>query len=102
MVEIGFFGKVQLIVGSVGAGKSTFTYRFYNHLLPDRIKEKTMWSFIDFNTLPPELGSIRDWVCEKFISSFQSENEIDLYSAEVIDKVLAVEKFYYQMHGAES
>ena len=41
-----YFGRVQLIVGSVGAGKSTFIRRFYKRLLPDDVRKKTLWSFI--------------------------------------------------------
>ena len=92
----GFFGKVQLVIGSVGAGKSTFIYRFYKHLLPLQIKEKTMWSFIDFNTMPPAQEEIKDWVGEKFLSSFQSENSLDLFTSEYVDKVLSVEKNQFE------
>lgn len=95
-----FFGKVQLIIGSVGAGKSTFIYRFYNHLLPRAIRERTLWSFIDFNTMPPGVSNIKDWVGDKFLSSLQAENNLDLYSADSVDKILSVEKNKFERSPA--
>jgi hypothetical protein len=43
-------GRVQLIVGAVGSGKSLFIRRFYKRMLPDDLKKKTLWAFINFNT----------------------------------------------------
>ncbi len=87
-----FFGKVQLVIGSVGAGKSTFIYRFYRHLIPAPVREKTLWSFIDFNTLPPNAEGIRDWIGEKFLNSFSRLNNIDIHSADNVEKILSVER----------
>lgn len=83
-----FFGKVQLIIGSVGAGKSTFVRRFYETLLSARIKEKTMWSFLDFNFMPSDESNVRKWVAEKFIDSFATLNGIDIYDYDLIEKIL--------------
>jgi hypothetical protein len=49
-----YFGRVQLVVGSVGSGKSTFIKRFYKELLPEDIRAKTYWAFLDFNVMAPD------------------------------------------------
>ncbi len=41
---------MQLIVGAVGSGKSLFIRRFFKRLMPEELKKKTMWAFLNFNT----------------------------------------------------
>jgi GTPase SAR1 family protein len=71
-------GRVQLIVGAVGSGKSLFIRRFFKRLLPDELKKKTMWAFINFNTEFKDPAEIRNAVAEGFISSFCEMNNIDI------------------------
>lgn len=73
-----FYSRVQLIVGAVGAGKSTFIRRYYRQLMSNQVKERTRWAFLNFNALPPS-ERLQDWVAGQFISSFAEVNGIDVY-----------------------
>ncbi|WP_337137605.1 type I restriction enzyme HsdR N-terminal domain-containing protein [Sphingomonas aquatica] len=83
--------RVQLVIGAVGAGKSTFIRRYYKYLLPTETKSKTVWAFINFNVTPPPGSSLRDWLCEQFLESFSTTNEIDIYSEEYQERIFSVE-----------
>jgi GTPase SAR1 family protein len=85
-------GRVQLIVGAVGSGKSLFIRRFFKRMLPDDLKKKTMWAFINFNTELKSPAEIREAVAKGFISSFAELNNIDLDDIEVLNKL-----FYPEM-----
>src|SRR5262249_46563987 len=54
-----FYGQLQLVIGSVGSGKSTFIRRYYKFLMPDAQRAKTLWAFIDFNQAPDDLAGRR-------------------------------------------
>jgi hypothetical protein len=63
-------GRVQLIVGGVGSGKSLFIRRFFKRVLPPELKQKTMWAFLNFNTELKGAAELRRAVAESFIQSF--------------------------------
>ena len=67
-------GHLQLIQGAVGSGKSLFMERYKQKLQPAPAKEKTKWATIDFNSAPVTLSGAEQWLCRKFIDSFQVEN----------------------------
>jgi hypothetical protein len=80
-------GQLQIIQGSVGAGKSLFIRRYRDVLQPEADAKRTKWAFIDFNTS----GNLSDashaekWLYQVFADAFQSENpEIDLSSCDVL------------------
>ncbi|HWK95327.1 MAG TPA: type I restriction endonuclease [Pseudolabrys sp.] len=83
--------RVQLIVGSVGAGKSTFIRRFYRRLMSGDIAKKTRWAFLNFNVMPPGLDGLKLWIAEQFIKSFAAVNEVDIYEADQIEKIFGAE-----------
>jgi hypothetical protein len=78
-------GHLQLIQGAVGSGKSLFMERYKQKLQPPAAKEKTKWATIDFNSAPVTLSGAEQWLCQKFIDSFQSENpDVDFSSMSVL------------------
>jgi hypothetical protein len=83
--------RVQLIIGSVGAGKSTFIRRFYRRLMTQDVAKRTRWSFLNFNVMPPGLDGLKTWIAEQFVESFGETNEIDLYEADQIEKIFGAE-----------
>jgi hypothetical protein len=85
-----FYGRVQLVVGAVGSGKSLFIRRFYRRLLPRDIEGRTLWAFINFNDYDPDVG-MNAWVAEQFMESFQKLNDIDLGELGLIEKLFARE-----------
>lgn len=83
-------GRLQIIQGGVGAGKSLFARRYRGLLEPAGLKNKDFWAFIDFNGSPPSLKGAEPWLCEAFISSFERENaSLDIYSADVLKGAFA-------------
>lgn len=66
-------GKLQIITGSVGAGKSLFIRRYKELLQPPEVKSLTNWAFIDFNSVFPDINKLDHWTCEKFIDSIMAE-----------------------------
>jgi hypothetical protein len=86
----GLHGRLQLLIGSVGAGKTTFVTRYYSHLVPARLREASLWSFIDFNGAPDDLTNAEDWVCSTFIDSFMQTNQLDtIYEFKNLRRIFA-------------
>jgi GTPase SAR1 family protein len=85
-----FYSRVQLIVGAVGAGKSTFIRRYYRRLMSNHVRERTRWAFLNFNALPPS-EDMQNWVASQFISSFREVNGIDLHEFDHIEKIFGHE-----------
>lgn len=93
-------GAMQIITGSVGAGKSLFVRRYKELLQPPEIAKKCHWAFINLNNAPPKLENLREWVCQKFVESVQEEGApINLVDADMQEKIFAANlhsrKAYY-------
>jgi hypothetical protein len=84
-------GRVQLIVGAVGSGKSLFIRRFFKRVLPQDLKQKTMWAFLNFNTELKGAEELRHAVSEMFIQSFCELNNINLEELETTEKLFSHE-----------
>lgn len=83
-------GQLQLITGGVGSGKSLFARRYKELLQSPEQVHFTHWAFIDFNAAPASLESAQNWMCEKFVSSFQEENApFDPYAAENLPRIFS-------------
>lgn len=83
-------GQLQLITGGVGTGKSLFARRYKELLQPSEQSAWTRWAFVDFNTAPASLQGAEDWLCEKFIQSFQNENSaFDPYDGENFSRIFS-------------
>lgn len=66
-------GRLHLIIGARGSGKSLFIARFFSHLLPESLAVRSAWCVVDFNKAPADIGSVEDYICDRFI-----ENVINL------------------------
>ena len=84
-------GRVQLIVGAVGSGKSLFIRRFFKRLMPEELQKKTMWAFLNFNIELKSAVELRMAVAESFIQSFCELNGIDLADLAFIEKLFSHE-----------
>ncbi|MER9231261.1 hypothetical protein NKI56_03985 [Mesorhizobium sp. M0622] len=84
-----FYSRVQIIVGAVGSGKSTFIRRYYRHLMTEEVREKTIWSFINFNDTGPDIPDVNRFVAEKFLESLGEQNGYDFFDEEQLDKIFA-------------
>lgn len=85
------YGRVQLIIGSVGAGKSIFIRRYADHLMPPELRERIKWVSIDFNQMPPGVEALQTWIADQFVSSFAKENNIDIYALDELQRIFSVE-----------
>ncbi|MCW2205602.1 hypothetical protein M2227_007692 [Bradyrhizobium elkanii] len=83
-------GRLHLIIGSRGSGKSLFISRFFAHLLPESLKAKAVWCIIDFNRAPEDLGNIEEFICERFIEHVENLG-FDQFNIEALDRIFSVE-----------
>lgn len=84
--------KVLLLVGGVGAGKSTFVDYLQEVALPAEISSNVMWARMNMNYAPGSYEEIFPWLREELIRSCrESLPELDFDDLEVIKKVLRVE-----------
>lgn len=93
-----YYSRVQLIIGSVGAGKSTFIRRYYRRLMSKDVAERTQWAFLNFNVMPPD-SDLHTWVAQTFIKSFGETNAIDVFELKQLEKIFNVEIKRFE-HGA--
>jgi len=83
-------GRLQIIQGAVGSGKSLFIRRYKELLQPDLLRERSRWAWVDFNPGPADLSSAQLWLAEAFLESFARENpELDLSSKDVLKGIFA-------------
>ena len=83
-------GTIQIITGSVGAGKSLFIRRYKEHLQLPETKAVTHWAFIDFNNTPSGLNTFESWACEQFLTSLVAEGaKFDLNKEKDQEKIFA-------------
>jgi len=62
-------GSISLLLGGVGAGKTTFLHRFFRIIL--RSDEKVLWFYVDFRTAPPELQDFRNFLLNKIVDDYE-------------------------------
>lgn len=85
-------GKIILLVGSVGSGKTTFIDHLIEKVIPDDIKHETIWARLNMNHAPVNKEDIYDWVREKVINELElAHPELDFDSKEELKKIYAVE-----------
>ena len=88
--DISSHGRMHLVIGSRGCGKSLFIARFFSHLIPEQLKQSSVWCVVDFNRAPSSIDSIEDYICDKFLET--TENlQFDPYSIDGLHRVFAVE-----------
>jgi hypothetical protein len=84
--------QVLLIVGSVGAGKSTFVDYLQEVALPRELIEQTIWIRLNMNTAPLSVAEIYDWLRVQIIGGCrEAYPELDFDELEVLEKIYAVE-----------
>lgn len=84
--------EVLLVVGGVGAGKTTFLYRFFNYILPEESKKNLVWIHIDFIEESSEDINVKEYIYKECLKQLREE-----YSNLEIDKY----EMLTQIYGAE-
>jgi len=84
--------QVLLLVGSVGAGKSTFVDYLKEVALPRKIVDSTVWVRANMNVAPLSEHEIYDWLREQIVEGFKTEyTNIDFDNLDVLRNVYSVE-----------
>ena len=88
--DAGAEGRLHLIIGSRGSGKSLFIARFFSHLLPDRLKDRAAWCVVDFNRAPSTIDNIEDYICDRFVEDVQNLR-FDWFELESLNRIFSTE-----------
>ncbi|RUV39557.1 S1 RNA-binding domain-containing protein [Mesorhizobium sp. M7A.F.Ca.MR.148.00.0.0] len=84
--------KVMLLIGSAGAGKSTFVDYLQDVALPSDIRSKTLWIRVDMNPAPISRDEIYPWLREEIIRGCIGANpKINFASLEGLKAVHSIE-----------
>lgn len=57
---------MQLVIGGVGAGKTSFIKRYFNYIMSKELRKRTVYCRINFNNASDDLSDIKKWVCDSF------------------------------------
>jgi len=83
---------VLLLVGSAGAGKSTFVDYLSEVALPEDARKATIWVRINMNAAPISHAEIYTWLREQIIEGCQNEYpELDFDDLTIMQNVYSVE-----------
>jgi hypothetical protein len=84
--------KLFLLVGAVGAGKSTFVDYFREVKLNDAVRSTTVWITVDMNGSPSGKEMLETWVVDQLISGLLAAHPTEkLGEYEALLKVFGVE-----------
>jgi hypothetical protein len=84
--------QVMLIIGDVGAGKTTFIDRLQAVGLPSDVRSKTLWVHLNMNVAPVTSGEIYDWLRREIVLGCKAAlPNLDFDNLDVIKKVYSVE-----------
>jgi len=89
--------QVLLIIGSAGAGKTTFVDHLQEVALPRDVRAKTLWVHIDMNPAPISRAEIYDWLRREIVKGCEAAHpEIDFDELETIKLIHSVEVNQYR------
>lgn len=77
-------GSMILLLGGVGAGKTTFLHRFFRIILKD--ETNFFWFYVNFGKAPIDASKIEEFIYQKIIEQFEVEyyktvrDELDKFS----------------------
>lgn len=88
---------MQLVIGGVGSGKTSFIKRYFNYIMNPSLRDSTVYCRINFNNASDELGDVQAWVCNAFIECIKEnfshiidtsteEGLISVFSKEIRDR----------------
>lgn len=82
-------GAVYVLLGEVGAGKSTFLEHFYNFELSESDRSKIIWIRIDFLKYNKSLEHLDDFISDEIIERIESVEyeDLKLNEWETIEKI---------------
>lgn len=79
--------KILLLLGGIGAGKTTFLNRFFKYANKDFIDQNTFWFYIHFLGAPPNKDHIENFINEKILEQLRERYaDFKLESKENLEK----------------
>jgi hypothetical protein len=83
-------GRLHLIIGARGSGKSLFIARFFLHLMPEDLANRAVWCVIDFNKAPSTIENMETYICEQFLEDVKNL-KFDPFDLDGITRVFGTE-----------
>ncbi|MER2512425.1 MAG: type I restriction endonuclease [Nitrosomonas ureae] len=84
--------KILLLIGTVGAGKTTFLDYLQTVALPRHVIDKTVWVRINMNTAPVSANEIYSWLRREVIQQCKATIlDVDLDSLDGLKRLYSVE-----------
>lgn len=66
---------IFVLLGGVGAGKTTFIHRFFNIILTNEPQQKRLWFYVNFRDAPIDEKEIRKYILESILKDFFKKYE---------------------------
>lgn len=80
---------VMIVVGGVGAGKTTFLYRYFTRVLPEYIRKNVVWLHIDLLRQSSETIDIKEYIIRESLRQIREK-----YSFLAVDRWDVLQKIY--------
>ena len=104
-------GRLILLLGGVGVGKTTFLHRFFHHILDEETKGRSVWLYVDFLKLSAQEKEIAGFIASESLDSLDQryaslklselEQLHEMYELELNQKRRGVWKSIYESNRAE-
>jgi KaiC/GvpD/RAD55 family RecA-like ATPase len=62
-------GSLIMLLGGIGAGKTTFVHHFFKVVMEER--KDILWFYVDFGVSPPELEKIEGFIYESIVANYR-------------------------------
>ena len=73
VIERNGIEEVVLLLGGIGAGKSTFIQRFRKVIAKNRIDDECIWAYVNFNHYSDAPGYLPGWVAETITNEIEKD-----------------------------
>ncbi len=84
--------QIVLLVGSVGAGKSTFVDHLSLVALPPELRDRTVWVRLNLNDAPLSIDHAYGWTASTIVQELRARfSEIDFDDLPILEKVFGIE-----------
>ena len=84
-------GRIALLIGSVGSGKTTFVDHLQEVSLPAELRESTVWIHLDMNACPSAWSEAQRWVLDELIIACRAAYGDGWDTIDTLRKVYSVE-----------
>lgn len=84
--------QIMLLIGSVGAGKSTFVDYLSMTALPEAVRERTVWVRLNLNDAPLDVARAYEWVAHGMLEELRNSfSDVDYDELKNLETLFAPE-----------